>query len=216
MQEKLYSTPRSRSPLLAPAARATAIGPRAAFAQSGSAGGSIGNDEKSLSGSRSAEPERPARRSKPAAEEPRTVRAATKRWRGRRRWRQFRRRLGRQLGRHPLRQRHPGGRRDQRQDYRRWSQRSRQPQRRRQLRRPLRRYHRHQFRSFFRPRRLRNVQAIGRLCRNVDGVETIRPLSVFGLRPVLPQWLTIRARIKPYPLRNCGPLRPKSLRRFGA
>jgi hypothetical protein len=43
----------------------------AAFAQSGSAGGSIGNDEKSLSGTRSAEPERPARRSKPAAEEPR-------------------------------------------------------------------------------------------------------------------------------------------------
>jgi hypothetical protein len=52
-----------------------AIGPGAAFAQSGSAGGSIGNDEKSLSGSRqtprSAEPERPARRSKPEAEEPR-------------------------------------------------------------------------------------------------------------------------------------------------
>jgi len=42
-----------------------AIGPRAAFAQSGSAGGSIGNDEKSLSGSRSAEPEQPAQRSRP-------------------------------------------------------------------------------------------------------------------------------------------------------
>jgi hypothetical protein len=39
--------------------------------QSGSAGGSIGNDEKSLSGSRSVEPERPARRSKPEADEPR-------------------------------------------------------------------------------------------------------------------------------------------------
>jgi hypothetical protein len=42
-----------------------------AFAQSGSAGGSIGNDEKSLSGSRSdrsAEPAAPARRSKPAEE----------------------------------------------------------------------------------------------------------------------------------------------------
>ena len=48
-----------------------ATGPGAAWAQSGSAGGSIGNDEKSLSGSRSAEPERPARRSKPEAEEPR-------------------------------------------------------------------------------------------------------------------------------------------------
>ncbi|MCP3368981.1 hypothetical protein [Bradyrhizobium cajani] len=44
------------------------------FAQSGSAGGSIGNDEKSLSGSRSersAEPAPSPRRSKPAAEEPR-------------------------------------------------------------------------------------------------------------------------------------------------
>ena len=53
-----------------------AIGPGAAFAQSGSAGGSIGNDEKSLSGSRqttprSAGPERPARRSKQEAGESR-------------------------------------------------------------------------------------------------------------------------------------------------
>ncbi|MFZ2159909.1 MAG: hypothetical protein WAV72_27845 [Bradyrhizobium sp.] len=52
-----------------------AIGPGTALAQSGSAGGSIGNDEKSLSGSRQAprsvETEKPARRSKPAAEEPR-------------------------------------------------------------------------------------------------------------------------------------------------
>jgi len=51
------------------------IGPSNAFAQSGSAGGSIGNDEKSLSGSRDAprtvEPAKPARRSKPGAEEPR-------------------------------------------------------------------------------------------------------------------------------------------------
>jgi hypothetical protein len=57
------------------ASLAAAIGPGVALAQSGSAGGSIGNDEKSLSGSRqtprSAEPERPARRSKPEAEEPR-------------------------------------------------------------------------------------------------------------------------------------------------
>lgn len=47
----------------------------AALAQSGSAGGSIGNDEKSLSGSREApravEPSRPARRAKPESEEPR-------------------------------------------------------------------------------------------------------------------------------------------------
>ena len=46
-----------------------------ALAQSGSAGGSIGNDEKSLSGSRqtprAVESEKPARKSKPEAEEPR-------------------------------------------------------------------------------------------------------------------------------------------------
>jgi hypothetical protein len=51
-----------------------AIASSAAYAQSGSAGGSIGNDEKSLSGSRSersAEPAPSARRSKPA-EEPRS------------------------------------------------------------------------------------------------------------------------------------------------
>jgi hypothetical protein len=53
------------------ASLAAMVVPRTALAQSGSAGGSIGNDEKSLSGSRSAEPERPARRSKPEAEEPR-------------------------------------------------------------------------------------------------------------------------------------------------
>ena len=51
-----------------------------ASAQSGSAGGSIGNDEKSLSGSRDApravESAKPSRRSKPEAEEPR--RAARK------------------------------------------------------------------------------------------------------------------------------------------
>jgi hypothetical protein len=44
-------------------------------AQSGSAGGSIGNDEKSLSGSRekprTVEPSRPARRAKPESDEPR-------------------------------------------------------------------------------------------------------------------------------------------------
>ncbi len=54
-----------------------AFGTSASFAQSGSAGGSIGNDEKSLSGSRATpravETEKPARRSKPRpeAEEPR-------------------------------------------------------------------------------------------------------------------------------------------------
>ncbi|WP_441239204.1 hypothetical protein [Bradyrhizobium sp. 930_D9_N1_4] len=56
------------------AALAIAASPDLARAQSGSAGGSIGNDEKSLSGSRAApaaaEPARPARRSKPANDEP--------------------------------------------------------------------------------------------------------------------------------------------------
>jgi hypothetical protein len=50
---------------------ALVIGRAAALAQSGSTGGSIGNDDKSLSGSRSAEPERPARQIKPEAEQPR-------------------------------------------------------------------------------------------------------------------------------------------------
>ena len=52
-------------------ALALTLAPSAARAQSGSTGGSIGNDDKSLSGSRSAEPERPARRITPDAEEPR-------------------------------------------------------------------------------------------------------------------------------------------------
>jgi hypothetical protein len=42
-----------------------------AHAQSGSAGGSIGNEEKSLSGSRANESAKPARRSQPEADEPR-------------------------------------------------------------------------------------------------------------------------------------------------
>src|SRR6478672_2935393 len=56
-----------------------ALAAPSAFAQSGSAGGSIGNDEKSLSGSRqdsssgrSAEPAPSERRSKPAADEQRS------------------------------------------------------------------------------------------------------------------------------------------------
>lgn len=51
------------------------FGASLALAQSGSAGGSIGNDEKSLSGSRQSpravESEKPARKNKPEAEEPR-------------------------------------------------------------------------------------------------------------------------------------------------
>jgi hypothetical protein len=56
------------------------MGPAAAIAQSGSAGGSIGNDEKSVSGSRSAEPDRSVRRNQPDADDAR--RSATKRGSG--------------------------------------------------------------------------------------------------------------------------------------
>jgi hypothetical protein len=49
------------------------LSPASALAQSGSSGGSIGDDEKSLSGTREAprtiEPDSPARRSKPEADE---------------------------------------------------------------------------------------------------------------------------------------------------
>jgi hypothetical protein len=64
----------SRS-LLASLLLSVTLASHGALAQSGSAGGSIGNDEKSLSGSRqdrSAEPAPSARRSKPAADEPRS------------------------------------------------------------------------------------------------------------------------------------------------
>ena len=62
-----------RRPLSATLAIVALPGP--AGAQSGSAGGSVGNDEKSLSGSRvtprAVEPSKPSRPSKPEAEEPR-------------------------------------------------------------------------------------------------------------------------------------------------
>lgn len=67
-------------PVLMSALLLSVLGPTVALAQSGSSGGSIGNDEKSLSGSREApraiEPSHPSRRSKPEADEPR--RAARK------------------------------------------------------------------------------------------------------------------------------------------
>jgi len=47
------------------------FGSSLAIAQSGSSGGSIGNDEKSLSGSRSGESAKPARRSQSEPDEPR-------------------------------------------------------------------------------------------------------------------------------------------------
>jgi hypothetical protein len=66
--------PVARGLLLASIALAITLSPDFASAQ-GSAGGSIGNDDKSVSGSRqdrSAEPAPTPRRSKPAAEEPRS------------------------------------------------------------------------------------------------------------------------------------------------
>ena len=50
---------------LSPAASVAVRAPLQVLAQSGSMGGTIGNREKSLSGSREAVPERPARQSKP-------------------------------------------------------------------------------------------------------------------------------------------------------
>jgi hypothetical protein len=63
------------SAALLSAALAVVTWPQLAGAQSGSAGGSIGNEEKSLSGTRSTprtvESAKPSRRSKPEAEQPR-------------------------------------------------------------------------------------------------------------------------------------------------
>ncbi len=61
------------SPLIALLGLFVPVATGAALAQSGSVGGSIGNDEKSLSGSRepAPAPDAPARRSKSEAEEPR-------------------------------------------------------------------------------------------------------------------------------------------------
>jgi hypothetical protein len=62
-------------PVLLSALLVSALGSKAALAQAGSSGGSIGNDEKSLSGAREApraiESSRPPRRSKPESDEPR-------------------------------------------------------------------------------------------------------------------------------------------------
>ena len=67
----MHSTRRRVAMSLVSLSFALVTGVSTAMAQSGSTGGSIGNDDKSISGSRSAEPERPARRSRPDAEEPR-------------------------------------------------------------------------------------------------------------------------------------------------
>jgi hypothetical protein len=145
-----------------------ACGPGLAYAQSGSAGGSIGNDEKSLSGSRAGESSKPARRSQPEADEPRHA--------------------GRKSG---------GGNNfdgawivsgvgvtcqgtssnavvgHQRQDYR--ADRPRHRQSRWQGVRHLHRqwHHGHHRRPAVRPQRRRNVPAVRRLHRKVDRIEAI-------------------------------------------
>ena len=66
----MRKTLRDSVPLLA-LSMSLMCGASLVHAQSGSAGGSIGNDEKSLSGTRTNESARPARRSQPEADEPR-------------------------------------------------------------------------------------------------------------------------------------------------
>ena len=139
------------------------------MAQSGSAGGSIGNDEKSLSGSRaSANPQSPRgaaspRRTNRAARREKAAAAAT---------------ISMAPGssarrRHLSGHQQQRGRRHQRQDYRSDRQRHRQSRRRgvRHLHRQW--HHGHHHRPPVRPQRRRNVPAIGRLHRKMDGGETI-------------------------------------------
>ena len=175
MQKRLYRSIRDWS-VLAVDGRLP-FGPVAAFAQ-GSAGGSIGNDEKSLSGSRDAprSVESPARRSKakPEADGPRRASRNSGSGGGGGNfdgaW------VVNSVG---LRQHHPGRRgRDQRQGHRRGCYRNHQPQWRRPHHRQLQRHRRNQFRSRFQPQRLRNIPAIERLRRKVDGDETVMFMPV--------------------------------------
>ncbi len=145
-----------------------AIASSAAYAQSGSAGGSIGNDEKSLSGSRSersAEPAPSVRRSKPAAEE----RSSSRR---------RRRKLRRCLDGHQRRLRrldHRCGGRHVRARHRRRCERNRQPERLglHTRTRPGRNLHRRG--PPFQPQRVRDVASLRRLRRNLDFSQAVRP-----------------------------------------
>ena len=148
-----------------------ASGTGVAQAQSGSAGGSIGNDEKSLSGSREAPraTEAPARATNPrrknrAAHRERAVAAAAT----------FRWRVDCELrGRHVFGHQQQRGRRHQRQDYRSDCQRHR-PSRRTGVRDLEWKWpDRHHGRPPVRSQRRWNVQAIGRVHRKVDGGKTI-------------------------------------------
>ena len=161
-----------------------ASGTGVALAQSGSAGGSIGNDEKSLSGSREAAARGRGSRTPQQIRGGRTSpRIAEERWRRRQ---QFRWRVDCELrGRHVFGQQQQRGRRHQRQDYRSDCQRHRQS--RRQGVRHLQRqwHHGHHGRPPVRSQRRRNVPAIGRLHRKVDSGETVALLRAhFGYAPI--------------------------------
>ena len=148
---------------------------RLAFAQSGSAGGSIGNDEKSLSGSRQAprsvETEKPGAAEQARSPRSRAVAVAEER----RRWwrRQFRRRMGCQCRRRYLSgsSSKPSSSAAARLSVKPPGVPSVRMAPVRDLRRQRPDDHHH--RPFLWPQRLRNVPPIGRLYRNVDGIETV-------------------------------------------
>ena len=154
----------------------------AALAQSGSAGGSIGNDEKSLSGSREApravEPPRPARRAKPEPDEPRRASRKSSGGGG-----------GGEDGRGSggnfdgtwvaVAVGTPCGSSSERVCHLRWQDIGRaelrvgQPQWLREDRRVRTRFELEQLRPFLGPHRLRLVRAIRRLYRTLDRFQTV-------------------------------------------
>jgi hypothetical protein len=153
-----------------------AVGTSAASHNPAASAAALGNDEKSLSGSRTSpravETEKPARRSKPRAEpEEASSRCAQERWWRRR---QFRWRLGlpsrRVCGGSTERFTISGGRISGE-----LSSGSVSPNGSATFRRLRIWIELEQLRPFLGQQRLRHVQAIGRLQRNVDSVETIEP-----------------------------------------
>ena len=159
-----------------------------ALAQSGSAGGSIGNDEKSLSGSRekprAVESSKPARRAKPEADEPRRASRKSSGWRRRWRW-QFRWRMGFRCRGHALRQQHREVCHLRRQDFGRVELRVGQPKWLHEERRIRPRFELEQFRPFLGPQRLRFIRAIRWVYRTLDRVQTVeKRLQTVGKHPV--------------------------------
>lgn len=149
--------------------------PSLACAQSGSAGGRIGNDEKSLSGSRetprATEPSKPARRSKTETEAP--SRASRKSGGGGGGGGKYRRRVGSHERRHTLRQflRYGG--------YLQWQNggtirhRSSQSERRRLRNRIRGKPELDHVRPIFRPQRIRHIPAIRWLRRKLERIKTV-------------------------------------------